>query len=621
MVDVQPAVDVQPPEQGQPEAPMSLANRDRRLARVLVEFAHTLGTDFPIQKILDHLALRILDIVPVTGAGVMTMEDDGRMSFAAATNEAIMVLERLQNEFGEGPCVEAFRSNKAIAITDLSVDKAFPRFSPRAREAGLVAVFTFPMRVQGRRLGAVDLYRDSPGPLSHHDMQAAQVLADVAAAYLFNAQARSELSHRSLHDPLTGLANRALLDVLLERAVARAKRSHNCSAVLFIDLDRFKSVNDRYGHHVGDEVLRITATRLTKSLRPGDSLARLGGDEFVVVCEDLHEQREAETVAARVTAALSQPFQIEGSQIMVSASVGIAFSGPGQDLPQSLLRDADVAMYLAKSDGGGRHATVPAATRAAAARADELERDLRDAQPQDEFSLVYQPIISAQHREVVAVEALLRWQHPLRGAVAPDVIIPSAERSGLILSLGEWVLGRALSDHKAWTAVGPTARVAVNVSPRQLMAPGFGAGVDRALGATGTSPEDVSLEVTESVLLADAPRALAVLNELKDIGVQLSLDDFGTGYSSLSYLRQFPFDIVKIDRSFIADISTDRVTRSIVSSIIDLSHVLDLTVVAEGVETPSQLADVAALGVDHVQGFHVSHPLPVPELTAFVGVG
>jgi diguanylate cyclase (GGDEF)-like protein len=621
MVDVQPALGSLPRGHEHADQPTSLANRDRRLARVLVEFAHTLGTDFPIQKILDHLVLRILDIVPVTGAGVMTMDDDGTMSFAAASNEAIMVLERLQNEVGEGPCVEAFRSNKAVAITDLSVDETFPRFSPRAHAGGLAAVFTFPMRLQGRRLGAVDLYRDSPGPLSNHDMQAAQVLADVAAAYLFNAQTRSELSHRSLHDPLTGLANRALLEVLLERAVARAKRSHHCSAVLFIDLDRFKLINDRYGHHVGDQVLRITATRLTKSLRPGDSLARLGGDEFVAVCEDLHDEREAATVGKRVTAALSQPFEIHGSQISVSASVGIAFSGPGEDLPDSLLRDADVAMYLAKAEGGGRHATMPAAARAAAARADELERDLRDAQPHDEFSLVYQPIMSARRAEVVAVEALLRWQHPLRGAVAPDVIIPSAERTGLILSLGEWVLRRALSDHKAWTSVGPDARVAVNVSPRQVMAPGFGVGVERVLSATGTAPQDVCLEVTESVLLADAPRALAVLNELKDIGVQLSLDDFGTGYSSLSYLRQFPFDVVKIDRSFIADISTDRVTRSIVSSIIDLSHVLDLTVVAEGVETPSQLADVAALGVDHVQGFHVSHPLPVPELKAFVGGG
>ncbi len=317
---------------------------DPRLAPVLVEFAQTLGTDFSVQRILDHLVRRIVDILPVTGAGVMLMGGQQELHFLAASNEAVLVIEGLQNELGEGPCLEAYRTGEAVAVIDLRSNTRFPRFSSRAWADGLAAVFTFPLRLEDERLGALDLYRDTPGALNEQDQQSGQLLADVAAAYLVNAQARidtsasvAQLNHRSLHDPLTGLPNRTLLEELLEQAVARARRSRHAAAILFADLDGFKAVNDRYGHHIGDQLLCDLAVRMSEVLRPGDTLARLGGDEFVVLCEDLHDDTEAKTVAARVIDAVSQPFRLSGHTITLTVSVGIAFAGPGQDIPAALL--------------------------------------------------------------------------------------------------------------------------------------------------------------------------------------------------------------------------------------------------------------------------------------------
>lgn len=609
-----------------PDEPAGRGGADRELAQVLVEFAHTLGSDFSIQKILDHLVLRIVDILPVTGAGVMLMGGHDELHFIAASNEVVTRIEGLQNELHEGPCLEAYSTGHAVAVTDLSVDTRFPNFSPRARAEGLAAVFTFPMRLDATRLGAVDLYRDTAGPLSRQDLHAAQILADVAAAYLFNAQARidssatvARLNHRSLHDPLTGLPNRTLLEELLDQAVARARRSHHVAAVLFADLDDFKAVNDTYGHQFGDELLRAVAARLTAVLRPGDTLARLGGDEFVVLCEDLLVVADAEIVALRITTALADPFDIGDRHVSVSASVGVAFSGPGQEIPEVLLRNADFAMYQAKENGGGHYRLVDPTARLVVDRRDGLEQDLEQAQRRAQLALVYQPIHDVRSGGLAAVEALLRWEHPERGTVSPDVVIPSAERTGLIISIGEWVLRQACLDLQQWRTLGrPVPGVAVNVSAHQVMGPAFAGTVERVLAETGAEPEALCLEVTESVFLADADRALTVLRDLKDLGIRLSLDDFGTGYSSLSYLRQYPFDVVKIDRSFTTAVPTDRVTRSIVAAMIELSHVLDLTVTAEGVETEVELTEIAGLGADHAQGFHLSPPLPARQLTDYL---
>ncbi len=345
---------------------------DRRLAEFLIEFAQTLVGDFPIQAILDRLVERVITILPVTGAGVLLMRDDGDLHFVAASDDVLQRIQGLQAEFGEGPCIEAWRTGERVLIPDLGADERFPKFSPRAREAGLGAVFSFPMVVGSKRLGALDVYLSDPGELTPADVVAAQVLADVAASYVHNSEthdaaqrAAAELHRRTLHDDLTGLPNRLLLHDRLEQAVAKAKRSGAVAAVLFVDLDRFKIINDDHGHHVGDQALIAVADRLRHAVRPADTLARLSGDEFVIVCEELVDAAVAENVAKRVADALARPLRIEGvGAVDVSASVGIAFAGRGTDLPEVILRDADAAMFAAKREGGSRYVIADESVRA-----------------------------------------------------------------------------------------------------------------------------------------------------------------------------------------------------------------------------------------------------------------
>jgi len=337
---------------------------DRRLASVLIDFAHTMGTDFPVREILDRLVVSIVDILPITSAGV-TFPPKPEPRYVAASSQSAARLEQLQTELEEGPRLEAVRTSGAVMVTDLRSEERFPRFTPPALASGLAAMFTFPLRQRNpdlEPLGALDLYCDAPQVLDIETVQVAQTLADVAAAYLINGQARTELQeatdrarHMALHDGLTGLPNRILLIERLHHAVQRGRRSHKPVAVLFADLDRFKAVNDTFGHPAGDELLVAVAERMSAVLRPGDTLARLSGDEFVILCEELDDASSAEIIAGRLGAALVKPFTLSGQPVTVTASVGIAFAGPGDDVPERLLREADTAMYRAKQQGGRHH--------------------------------------------------------------------------------------------------------------------------------------------------------------------------------------------------------------------------------------------------------------------------
>ena len=585
------------------------------LTQVLVEFAQAMADEMSMQRILDHLVTRMAEVLPVTGAGVMLMGDGDELHFVAASNDVVLRIESLQNELHEGPCLQAFRTGEAVFLSDLTADVRFPRFSQRASQDGLAAVFTFPLKVRGLSLGALDLYRDSPGELHPTQLAAAQVLADVAAAYMASARTRVEqseamvlLSHRSLHDPLTDLPNRTLLAELLKQAIARARRTQDLVALLFVDLDGFKRINDVHGHETGDQLLVAAGERMRKALRPGDTLARLGGDEFVLLCEGLHLPAEAEVVADRIGAVLRQPFHLGGHHVSITASIGIAFDQDSDDYPGALLRDADFAMYQAKRRGGGRHEVVDPAARAQAALRRQLAEDLRLAQRQRQLHLEYQPVIDLRDRTLRSMEALLRWTHPTHGRVEPQLIIGGAERSGQIRPLGQWVLRQACEDLLRWRQAGhvvPT--VAVNVSAAQITAPDFVDSVQETLDQIPLAAEAVCLELTETVLVKDESRALDVMQQLRDLGVRLALDDFGTGYSSLSYLRRFPFDTVKIDRSFTAELHQSA-TLTVVRAMIDLSHGLGLTVIVEGVETAQEFDDMLALGADHAQGFHLGRP-------------
>ena len=390
-------------------------------------------------------------------------------------------------------------------------------------------------------------------------MTSAQTLADVAASYLLNAQARADLQdssdrsrEASLHDPLTGLPNRALILERLEHASLRGRRSEKTSAVLFIDLDHFKAINDTYGHRVGDELLVAVGKRLAGLLRPGDTVARLAGDEFVILCEDLDAPSQATAIVARVDAALSRPFILSGTEVAITASVGVAFADHSDSASERLLHNADIAMYQAKRKGGARHQVLDLHEQRLLDHHAGIERDLRWALGRGELHTEYQPIVATVEGRITGVEALLRWVHPTRGLVSPTVVVPLAEQSGLIAEIGQWVLEQACTDRHRWQdeSSEDDLGISVNVSAYQLTSDNFVSSVAGVLTTTDTDPHLLTLEVTESVFVRDSERALVVLHELKDIGVTLALDDFGTGYSSLSYLKQFPVDIVKVDKEF-----------------------------------------------------------------------
>jgi diguanylate cyclase (GGDEF)-like protein len=594
---------------------------DRQLADVLSEFARTMASDFPIQGILDHLVRRIVDILPVTGAGVTLISSTTDPHDVAASDEAALRFEKLQTQIGEGPCITAYESGRAVAVPDLRSQHPFTAFGPAALAAGLAAVFTFPLRHNAGQLGALDLYRDTPGPLSSGDMEAAQTLADVTVAYLANAQARSALQDASeqfhtsaLHDPLTGLPNRLLLLERLEHALLRSVRSRHPVAILFVDLDRFKLVNDSHGHLIGDELLVAVADRMASLIRPGDTLARLSGDEFVIICEEISKKLQIHMIARRIVGALGAPFPLDDVVVEVSASVGIAFSTPKGKDAEELLREADIAMYQAKRRGGGTHQVVDVREQGLAERMVTLQRDLGLAVERGELRNEYQPIVRSSDGRILGAEALLRWDHPAFGLIPPTTLIPLAEQSGAINDIGRWVLERACPDLRRWGERSDFG-MAVNVSAHQLMAPDFVATVAEVLEATGTLPRNLTLEITESVFIHDPKRARVVLSDLKALGVLIALDDFGTGYSSLSFLKHFPVDSVKIDRIFTADLTHDSASHAIASKMIELAHLLDLSVVTEGVETAAQRDEALLMGSECYQGYYFARPMSAERLS------
>jgi diguanylate cyclase (GGDEF)-like protein len=596
-----------------------------KMSAVLSDFARTLATDFPIQGILDHLVKRIVDVLPVTGAGVTVISEDSAPHYIAASDEAALRFEQLQSDVGDGPCVLAYNSGQPVAVPDLASDLRFEQFGPLAVATGLAAVFTFPLRHGNGRLGALDLYRDTVGALDSSDMAAAQTLADVAAAYLLNAQAREEarqtserFRHTALHDPLTGLPNRLLLQQRLEHAAQRAQRSHTNAAVLFVDLDRFKRVNDTHGHRVGDDLLCTIAERLSGLVRPGDTLARFSGDEFVFLCEDLASAADVEALAQRVDDAFIEPFMLDGVELTVTASVGMAFAGPGEDISDQLVVHADIAMYQAKRKGGAGHQVIDLREAMKSNDRHSLETDLRTAFAEGNLDIAYQPVVRSADGSIIGVEALLRWTDPERGSVPALSMIAIAEQVGLINQLGAWVLERSCRDRGQWLRERPTMPLdlAVNVSPRQFMSQNFCRTVRQVLAETCMDPTSLILEVTENVFIDDVERATTLLAELKDLGVRLALDDFGTGFSSLSYLRKLPIDIVKIDQSFIADIGEASTGGAIVAAVTNLAHVLGLQVTAEGVETQVQRDEVRAIGCEAAQGFFYARPMPATAVNA-----
>jgi diguanylate cyclase (GGDEF)-like protein/PAS domain S-box-containing protein len=431
-----------------------------------------------------------------------------------------------------------------------------------------------------------------------------------------------ELAWQATHDPLTALPNRSLLLDHLDMALARARRDHKMVALLFLDLDRFKQVNDSLGHEVGDQLLCTVAARLAEAVRPTDTVSRLGGDEFVVLCEDIDNEDHAVEVAQRVAASVEViPFSVGGTELSVSASVGIALSSGDESHPEVLLRDADAAMYRAKDLGRARLEMFDEGMRQRSARRTELADQLAGGIENDHIVVHFQPGVCLRTGAIISVEALARWNHPDKGLLSPDEFITIAEETGLIVGLGLAVLSKACQEARRWELrfgdVSPT--VHVNLSARQLTSGNLPALVRGVLHATELSPAKLCLEITESVLMEDASSAVEMLEALKAEGVSLAIDDFGTGYSSLSYLRRFPVDVLKVDRSFVDGLGPDPEDSAIVAAIVGLAHTLDLQAVAEGVETPEQLAALQRLGCHGAQGFYFARPLPAAQLGDLLG--
>lgn len=424
------------------------------------------------------------------------------------------------------------------------------------------------------------------------------------------------------HDALTDLPNRNLLNDRTAQAIAQARRTGQCLAALVLDLDRFKVVNDSFGHPVGDALLKAVADRLKAAIREGDTVARLGGDEFVIMLPGLASSEDAEVVVQKVLAKFADPFVVDGHELHVTTSIGASvYPEDGAD-SDTLLRTADAALYSAKDKGRNGFQFYTRAMGAQVEERAELESALHRALERQEFELHYQPKVDLCSGQVRGVEALIRWRCPEVGLVPPDRFIPLAEETGLILPIGEWVLKTACAQVKAWHAAGyPDLSMAVNVSARQFRQQNMPELVRAVLADTGLAARYLELELTESVLMQDKETVVRALRQLKQIGVMLSLDDFGTGYSSLSYLKDFPIDVVKIDRSFVRDVTNSVEGASLTKSIIAMARSLNMTTVAEGVETEGQLSFLNTHRCDAIQGYYFSRPLPANDLVALLGAG
>jgi diguanylate cyclase (GGDEF)-like protein len=423
-------------------------------------------------------------------------------------------------------------------------------------------------------------------------------------------RAEQQIVHMARHDALTDLPNRVLLREQLEHELKRVKRGE-IVAMLCLDLDHFKSVNDTLGHPVGDELLKLVADRLRGCTREPDTIARLGGDEFAIIMTQLRQPSDAAVLARRIRASINKPYQVDGHQIVSDISIGISIAPIDGTEPDQLLKNADMALYGAKGDGRGTYRFFEAEMDKRMKERRDLEMDLRQALANGEFELHYQPLVNLQTNEITAFEALLRWNHPSKGLISPADFVPIAEETGLIVSIGEWVLRMACKETANWP---DHIKVAVNLSPAQLKSKGLVSIVKSALADCGMPAERLQLEITETMLMQNTFATLATLHELRKLGVQIAMDDFGTGYSSLSYLRSFPFDKIKIDRSFIQDLANGAEPRAIVHAVADLAKCLNMISTAEGVETQQQLDTLQAVGCTEMQGYLFSRARPADQI-------
>ncbi|HLG81533.1 MAG TPA: EAL domain-containing protein [Bradyrhizobium sp.] len=527
---------------------------------------------------------------------------------------------------GHGVCGTAFRSGQPCVCNDYFAAPDFSAFHGVLRADGAHAAAAFPLIVHGRTTGVMLFIATEKDTFTPEFSELLQRLAANVSFALENfdrvdekSKADERIEYLASHDGLTRLPNREMFNELLRYSIETAHRHARGFAVLFIDLDRFKVINDSLGHQAGDALLVEVAERLKRALRASDVVARLGGDEFVVILGEAEQASDVERIARNLLSVLGQPVQLSGHEWQTTASIGIAmYPADGADV-QTLTKNADMAMYLAKEEGKNGFRFFTKDTRNLSIASLQLEAALRRALERGQFSLHYQPKIGMAGEGVTGVEALLRWSHPDFGAVSPAQFIPLAEETGLVVPIGRWVLREACAQAMRWQARGLNPlSVAVNLSPRQFADEHLLDDIDKALARSGLSPQLLQLEVTESMVMRNVSRAVKVMDAIRGRGVRLAIDDFGTGYSSMSLLKQLPIDTIKIDRSFVRDLPTDSEDCAIVQAIISMAKALGLMIVAEGVETAAQEAFLCARGCDEMQGFLFSRPVVADEVATFV---
>jgi diguanylate cyclase (GGDEF)-like protein len=607
-----------------------------RLLETLLGVQRAVSSRQPLQTILDAItsgaaallgdgavSLLLADplapdsLILASTSGLHGHEDHGRLLRAAAARAMADEATHGDPTADHGPMAEGAETDGATAdgaTADGATADGATADGATAEGAGTDLVGAA-VQVDGRAVGSlVSCVGTGRHPPDDHRerRQTLRAFAQQVSLALSGAQAL-EAIREAYHDPVTGLPSRALLIDRLERALASGAPVN----VLFIDLDRFKAVNDSLGHAAGDELLAAVAGRLRSCLRGEDGAARIGGDEFAVLAEGV-SGAGAVSIAERVIEAVAKPFRIFGRDVLIGASVGVARGRAPEVDATTLLGNADLAMYRAKKAGPGRVTVFEPSMQEQALDALSLSSDLQQAIGGGQLELNYQPIVELAGRTPVALEALLRWRHPFRGAVSPGVFIPLAEQTGLVLELGRWALGEALHAAAGWQDHHPDLMVTVNVSGRQIVDPGFAGDVDAALGRAGLLPDRVVLELTETALVSDFERALACVRNLKDLGVRLAMDDFGTGYSSLSHLRRFPVDLLKIDGSFVRSMAGDARDESLVRAVLGLGRSLGIPTVAEGVETADQLAMLRSNGCELGQGFLLGRPMPGPAVSRYL---
>ncbi len=516
----------------------------------------------------------------------------------------------------------ALREKAPVVCNDIGADPLMARWREAALQRGYRSLVVFPLHMGGKMAGLLLLYASEKDFFDAEEMRLLTEIAGGISFALEYIEKESRLNYLAYYDVLTGLPSRTLFQDRLDQALTYANRHESMLAVLLIDLDDFKTINDSLGHHTGDQLLKQLATRLTGSLREGDTVARLGGDEFVVILDNVASEEDASVVTQKILKLGIEPFTIDSHELFVTCSIGIAsYPKDGEDA-ETLLKNADAALYRAKDQGRNNAQFCSAEMNAKALQRLTLENNLRNALKRQEFLLHYQARVDLHSGEITGMEALVRWQHPKQGLIPPGRFIPVAEDSGLIVPLGAWVLRTACAQNKAWQAAGlKPVCVAVNLSARQFRQQDLVELVTRILQETGLDAVYLELELTESMMMQNVEATIATLTRLKAIGVKFSIDDFGTGYSSLSYLKRFPIDSLKIDQSFVRDLSTDPNDAAITKTIISMAHDLGLRVIAEGVETQEQETFLRLHHCDEMQGYFFSKPVPAKEFEVLLSKG